>query len=93
MLPLINVAFPINAITLYKILMNIANFEVIPAGLIYEKIFDMNGEILAPNFRLMNYETNNLYENLGSQGLILTFSIALTLIGMIISLILKKIGR
>ena len=43
MLPLINVAFPMNGITFYKILMNNANFEVIPADLIYEKIFEMKG--------------------------------------------------
>ena len=89
MLPLINVAFPMNSITFYKIIMNIANFKVVPADLIYEKIFDMNGETLAPNFRLMEYETDNFYDNMGSQGLILTFSIVLTLLGMITSLILK----
>jgi hypothetical protein len=93
MLPLMNVAFPMNAITLYKILMNIANFEVIPADLIYDKIFETKGEKLPPNFRLMKYETDNLYDNMGSQGLIFTFSIALTLVGMIIFAILKKIGR
>ena len=93
MLPLINVAFPMNAITFYKILMNNANFEVIPADLIYEKIFEMKGNQLAPNFRLMEYETDNLFDNLGSLGLILTLSLALTLVKMIISPILKKIGR
>jgi hypothetical protein len=41
MLPLMNVAFPMNAIALYKILMNVANFEVVPADLIYDKVFDM----------------------------------------------------
>jgi hypothetical protein len=88
MLPLINVAFPMNAITFYKIIMSVANFEVIPADLIYEKVFDMNGETLAPNFRLMEYETDNLYDNMGSQGLILTLSVVLTLLGMITSPIL-----
>jgi hypothetical protein len=44
MLPLMNVVFPMNAITLYKILMNIANFEVVPADLIYDKVFEMNGD-------------------------------------------------
>jgi hypothetical protein len=48
---------------------------------------------LPPNFRLMKYETDNLYDNLGSQGLIFTLSIAVTLVGMIIFAILKKIGR
>jgi hypothetical protein len=43
MLPLMNVAFPMNAITLYKILMSIANFEVVPAHLIYDKVFEMKG--------------------------------------------------
>jgi hypothetical protein len=93
MLPLINVAFPMNTIIFYKIIMSTANFEVIPADLIYEKLFDMEGNDLAPNFRLMEYETDNFFDNLGSLGLILTFSIALTLVGMIISLILKKIGK
>ena len=88
-----NVAFPMNAITLYKILMSIANFEVVPADLIYDKVFEMKGEKLPPNFRLMKYETDNLYDNLGSQGLIFTLSIAVTLVGMIIFAILKKIGR
>jgi hypothetical protein len=88
MLPLINVAFPMNAITFYKIIMSVANFEVIPADLIYENIFDMNGETLAPNFRLMEYETDNLYDNMGTQGLILTLSVVLTLLGMITSPIL-----
>jgi hypothetical protein len=77
-----------NAITFYKIIMSVANFEVIPADLIYEKIFDMNGETLAPNFRLMEYETDNLYDNMGTQGLILTLSVVLTLLGMITSPIL-----
>jgi hypothetical protein len=53
----------------------------------------MNGETLPPNFRLMEYETDNLYDNMGSQGIILTLSIVLTLVGMITSPILKKIGR
>ena len=82
-----------NVITFNKIIMNVANFEVIPADLIYKKIFDMNGETLPPNFRLMEYETDNLYDNMGSQGIILTLSIVLTLVGMITSPILKKIGR
>lgn len=41
MLPLMNVVFPMNAIALYKILMNIANFEVVPADLIYDKVFEL----------------------------------------------------
>ena len=92
MLPLMNVAFPMNTIALYWILINIANFEIVPANIIYDKIFDMKGEQLPPNFRLMKYETDNLYDNLGSQGLIFSLSIALTLGGWIISALLKKIG-
>jgi hypothetical protein len=42
MLPLMNVVFPMNAITLYKILMNIANLEIVPADLIYDKVFELN---------------------------------------------------
>jgi hypothetical protein len=90
---MINVAFPMNSITFYKIIMNIANLEVIPADIIYEKMFNMEGNELAPNFRLMEYETDNFFDNLGSLGLILSFSIALTLVGMIVSSILKKIGK
>jgi hypothetical protein len=35
MLPLINVAFSMNVIAFNKIIMSVANFEVIPADLIY----------------------------------------------------------
>ena len=71
MLPLFNISMPSNLSIVFKIIMNIAAFDILPTDYIYDLIFKVeNKEPLSANFEAMGFESLWLIYNLGSLFLI-----------------------
>ena len=67
-LPLFNLAFPANVYTYFNILIEIANFDLIPGEAIVGSIFTFEEEESDnnPNFEMLGFETNNFILNTSS---------------------------
>eukprot|EP00352_Strombidinopsis_acuminata_P000810 CAMPEP_0176348616 /NCGR_PEP_ID=MMETSP0126-20121128/8012_1 /TAXON_ID=141414 ORGANISM="Strombidinopsis acuminatum, Strain SPMC142" /NCGR_SAMPLE_ID=MMETSP0126 /ASSEMBLY_ACC=CAM_ASM_000229 /LENGTH=77 /DNA_ID=CAMNT_0017697523 /DNA_START=3241 /DNA_END=3471 /DNA_ORIENTATION=+ len=66
-MPLFQILIPANAQMLLGMIMSIANFEVLPAGDIFEEIYNFSeSPPYRENFENGGYETSNFAENLGT---------------------------
>ena len=71
MLPLFNIRMPSNLNVVFKIIMNIAAFDILPTDYIYDLIFKVDQkEPLSTKFEAMGFESLWLIYNLGSLLLI-----------------------
>ena len=73
LLPLFNVQIPQNAQSIFKPLMYVASFDVIPTDMIYSEIFPMEQEpepIGNENFEALGFETHLIMNSFGSLGFV-----------------------
>ena len=66
-MPLFNITFPQNAAKFYTILSTVANFDLLPTDTINDYLFNftkMDEDDL--NFVSMGFETDDIFDNLGS---------------------------
>lgn len=67
-MPLMNIAMPLNAYVVSKILVSVASFDVIPTDLIYEYVFnfDEEAESSGTRYEMVGMESNNFIINAGT---------------------------
>ena len=66
-MPLLNITFPQNAANFYTFLTSVANFDLLPTEKINNYMFNFTKETEHDlNFEAMGYETDALFDNLGS---------------------------
>ena len=63
-----NIAMPLNAYVMSKILVSVASFDVIPTDLIYEYVFkfDEEAESSGTRYEMVGMESNNFIINAGT---------------------------
>ena len=59
MIPLLNLKIPANAKAFFQMIMNIATFDLVPVGIIYDTLYDLDEEDVAysHDFEEMGYES------------------------------------
>ena len=66
-MPLLNITFPQNAATFYSFLTSVANFDLMPTDKINNYMFNFTRRSQDDmNFEVMGYETDAIFDNLGS---------------------------
>ncbi len=84
-MPLMNVTFPANAVTFYTFISDIASFDLLPMDKINAKIFNFTAEEQKDtNFKEMGYQSDNIFENLGSMVMYIIGFVLLVLFALLI---------
>ncbi len=84
-MPLMNVTFPANAVTFYTFISDIASFDLLPMDKINAKIFNFTAEQQKDtNFKEMGYQSDNIFENLGSMVMYIIGFVFLVLFALLI---------
>jgi len=85
---LFSIVLPSNLLTFYSILIEAANFELLPSESIINSILSFREEdpSHSVNFELMGYESSNAIKNLGSVFLVFCFSLGMIVVVGLIQL-------
>ena len=90
-MPLYNITFPQNAATFYTFLSSVANFDLLPTDKINDYMFNFTKQDSNDmNFDTMGYETDDIFDNLGSMLFYVFGFFGLVLFALLLKLFREK---